>query len=142
VPTRKQRRRREKLQRHEYEYVIETEEGEEIPVESAREAREGGRDKDTKGEARKPAGRPVDRRGRVVPEPSFQRVFKRSAIFAPLIAIFIYWTSSDDPDFSVGQLVFTVALLLAFFMPFSYLVDVLVYRVSVRRQQRERSGRR
>src|SRR6185312_6871767 len=33
MPSRKQRRRREKLQRHEYEYVIETEEGEVIQVE-------------------------------------------------------------------------------------------------------------
>ena len=30
MPSRKQRRKREKLQRHEYEYVIETEDGEEI----------------------------------------------------------------------------------------------------------------
>jgi hypothetical protein len=30
VPSRKQRRKREKLQRHEYEYVVETEEGEEV----------------------------------------------------------------------------------------------------------------
>ena len=38
VPSRKQRRQREKLQRHEYEYVLETDEGEEIPVESPRAA--------------------------------------------------------------------------------------------------------
>ena len=30
MPSRKQRRKREKLQRHEYEYVLETEEGEEV----------------------------------------------------------------------------------------------------------------
>ena len=32
MATKKQRRRREKLQRHEYEYVVETEEGEEVVV--------------------------------------------------------------------------------------------------------------
>jgi hypothetical protein len=139
VASKKQRRRRQKLQRHEYEYVLETEEGEEIPLESAREAREareGGKGTDARSAARKPAKAPVDRRGRTVPEPSFNRVLKRSAIFIPLIAIFVYWTSSDDASFSIGQLVFTVLLLLAFFMPFSYMVDVLVYRMAMRRQQR------
>ena len=141
MPSRKQRRRRQKLKRHEYEYVLETEEGEEIPLESAREAREAresGKGTDARSGARKPAKAPVDRRGRTVPEPSLNRVLKRSAIFAPLIAIFIYWTSSDDANFSVAQLVFTVVLLLAFFMPFSYLVDVLVYRMAMRRQQQRR----
>ena len=36
MPSRKQKRRREKLKRHEYEYVLETEEGEEIPLETPR----------------------------------------------------------------------------------------------------------
>jgi hypothetical protein len=36
VASKKQRRRREKLQRHEYEYVLETDEGEEV-LESPRE---------------------------------------------------------------------------------------------------------
>jgi hypothetical protein len=42
MPSRKQRRRREKLQRHEYEYVIETEEGEEIAVERLAEREKAG----------------------------------------------------------------------------------------------------
>jgi hypothetical protein len=143
VPSRKQRRRREKLQRHEYEYVIETEEGEEIPLESAREARQANKRKDSKSDAHsKPAKGLVGRGGRVIPEPSFQRVLRRSAIFAPLIAIFIYLTSSGDDDFSWAGFLFTLALLLAFFMPFSYLVDSLVYRLARRRQEREQAPRR
>jgi hypothetical protein len=137
MPSRKQRRRREKLQRHEYEYVLETEEGEEIPLESPRdrEAREG-----RKSERAKSEKGPVDRRGRPVPQPSFRRVLRRTAIFAPLIAIFIYVTSGDD--LTLLGLVFNVVLLLAFFMPFSYMVDVFVYRMVMRRQQREREARR
>ena len=41
MPNRKQRRRREKLQRHEYEYVVETDDGEEVlesPQELERDA--------------------------------------------------------------------------------------------------------
>ena len=137
MPSRKQRRRREKLQRHEYEYVLETEEGEEIPLESPRdrEAPDG-----RNSERAKPEKGPVDRRGRPVPQPSFRRVLRRTAIFAPLIAIFIYVTSGDD--LTLVGLVFNVVLLLAFFMPFSYMVDVFVYRMVMRRQQRERGARR
>jgi hypothetical protein len=136
MPSRKQRRRREKLKRHEYEYVLETEEGEEIPLESpravdAKNGRAGDRIRAEKG--------PIDRRGRPVAEPSFRRVLRRSAIFAPLIAVFIYVTS---PDVSIAGLVFNVVLLLAFFMPFSYMVDVFVYRMLQRRQRREREARR
>jgi hypothetical protein len=136
MPSRKQRRRREKLKRHEYEYVLETEEGEEIPLESPRtlEAKNG-REQD-KAKAEKA---PLDRRGRPIPEPSLRRVLRRSAIFAPLIAIFIYATSRD---ISIAGLVFNVVLLLAFFMPFSYMVDVFVYRMLLRRQRRDREARR
>jgi hypothetical protein len=136
VPSRKQRRRREKLKRHEWEYVLETEEGEEIPLESRRavEAKDGRAGQGTKAEKE-----PVDRRGRPVPKPSLQRVLRRSAIFAPLIAVFIYVTQRD---ITIAGLVFNVVLLLAFFMPFSYLVDVFVYRMMERRQRREREARR
>jgi hypothetical protein len=133
VPSRKQRRRRQKLQRHEYEYVLETEEGEEIPLEGPRAAETAGNGKAPK----QPPG-PVDRQGKPLPKPSLQRVLKRTAIFAPLIGVFIAVTS----DVTVGQLIFNVALLLAFFMPFSYLVDVFVYRMQARRQERDRAARR
>jgi hypothetical protein len=135
VASKKQRRRREKLQRHEYEYVLETEEGEEIPLESPRVAE---RPKNGKATARKPEG-PVDRRGRPVQPPSLQRVLKRSAIFAPLIAAFVYFTADD---ITFAGLVFNVVLLLAFFMPFSYFVDLVVYRMLMRRMERERAERR
>jgi hypothetical protein len=136
VPSRKQRRRRQKLQRHEYEYVLETEEGEEIPLEGPRAsaAPTGGNGK----AAKEPAG-PIDRRGRPVPKQSLQRVLKRTAIFAPLIALFIVVTGND---LTVTGLIFNVVLLLAFFMPFSYMVDVFVYRMLLRRQEKERAERR
>jgi hypothetical protein len=142
LPSRKQRRRREKLQRHEYEYVLETEEGEEIPLESARQAREAAQGK-AEGDTRaKTVKGPTDRRGRPMAQPSFQRVFKRTAIFAPLIALFIYLTSRNDDNFTIGGLLFTVLLLILFFMPFSYMIDVLVYRMATRRQERERGAKR
>jgi hypothetical protein len=130
MPSRKQRRRREKLKRHEYEYVIETEEGEEIPLERPS-------DRDTRLDGKSGRGGAVrDRRGREVPQPSLRRVLRRTAIFAPLMFLVVYFTSQAEP---LATQVTTTVMLLAFFIPFSYLVDVLIYRAMVRRQRRERS---
>ena len=136
MPSRKQRRKREKLQRHEYEYVIETEKGEEI-VERPRlnEARSAA----ANGKAEKEPTGLVDRRGRPIQKPSLQRVLKRTAIFAPLIAVFIVLTSDGV---TVAGLIFNVALLLAFFMPFSYMVDTFVYRMLLRRHEKDRAARK
>jgi hypothetical protein len=131
MPSRKQRRRREKLQRHEYEYVIETEEGEEVVVERP----EDRADKDGK----KPASGPRDRRGREIPKPSLQRVLRRTAIFGPLILVVVFLTSGKDA--TTAAKIYTAFVLLAFFIPFSYMVDVFMYRVFQRRQ-RGASGRR
>ena len=129
MPNRKQRRRREKLKRHEYEYVVETDEGQEVPLERAsvrgKDARRNGR-----------AREPVDRRGRAVPKPSFRRVMKRTAIFGPLLLAVMFFTA---PQLSLTAKIFNALVLLAFFIPFSYMVDMLVYRVMVRRHRRQLS---
>jgi len=132
MPSRKQRRRREKLQRHEYEYVVETEEGEEIAVErlADRETKAGG-----KGQKEKQV---VDRRGRPIPKPSLQRVAKRTAIFAPIILVLVFLTSGKDV--TTGSKIFTAFTLLLFFVPFSYLVDVFMYRAFQRRQAKQGGG--
>jgi hypothetical protein len=123
MPSRKQRRRREKLQRHEYEYVIETEEGEEIPVEKPVAPSKA---------AAKSSARPAAKRGgREIPKPSMARVFKRTAIFAPIILVVVFWTGGDSP---AASKIFTAVTLVAFFIPFSYLVDSIMYRISSRRQ--------
>lgn len=137
MPTRKQRRRREKLKRHEWEYVIESETGEEIPVESPREAEQ------KKDEAeKKPVKGPIDRRGRPLQKPSWGRVLRRGAVFAPLMAVFVYITSRDQADNIAAVVIFQTLLLLLFFLPFSYVVDVFVYRMMLRRYERERGERR
>ena len=131
MASKKQRRRREKLQRHEYEYVLETEEGDEIPLESPRGAPRAG---NGKAPAKQPAG-PVDRRGRPVQKPSLNRVLKRSAIFAPLIAAFILFTADD---ITVAGLILNDVFHQEIFMPFTYFVDLVVYRMIMRRAERDR----
>jgi predicted component of type VI protein secretion system len=135
VPSRKQRRKREKLQRHEYEYVLETEDGEEV-VEGPRVAEAKSA---ANGKAEKEPTGLVDRRGRPIQKPSLQRVLKRTAIFAPLIAVFILLTADG---LTTAGLIFNVALLLAFFMPFSYMVDTFVYRMMLRRHEKDRAARK
>ena len=127
MPSRKQRRRREKLQRHEYEYVIENEEGEEVAVDNLAETGRGpGREKAQRG--------PVDRRGREVPKPSLQRTLKRGAIFGPILVIVVYLLRDDQ--FTTQDVIFQAVLLLAVFLPFSYLLDMLMYRAYQRKQAR------
>jgi cbb3-type cytochrome oxidase subunit 3 len=130
MPSRKQRRRREKLKRHEYEYVIETEEGDEVVVERPTDG--------SKRDEPKTALAPRDRRGREMPKPSMGRVLRRTAIFAPLILVVVYLMGGDS---TTGQKIGSAVTLIAFFIPFSYLIDVFMYRTLQRRQQRARASR-
>ena len=88
--------------------------------------------------AKEPVG-PLDRHGKPIPKPSLRRVLRRTAIFAPLIALFIYFTAEN---LTVPGLILNVALLLAFFMPFSYVVDIVVYRMLWRRYEKDRAAKR
>lgn len=132
MATKKQRRRREKLQRHEYEYVVENEEGEEVIVETPKAAA-----KPSTTSKSPPKGAVIDRRGKVMQPPSWSRVLKRGAIFAPILAILIWVTGSS---ISTAGKILNIVILLAIFIPFSYLVDTMIYRTMLRRQRREREG--
>ena len=125
MATKKQRRRREKLQRHEYEYVVETEEGEEV-VESPRSPERSA--------AAKQPPKVIDRRGRVVQPPSWGRVLKRGAIFGPILAVFIILTGGN---LSMAAKILNIVILLAIFIPFSYLVDSFLYRKMLKRQHQQ-----
>ena len=139
MASRKQRRRRAKERRHEYEYVYVDEEGQEVelPPEALEDRRDGRKDAKqdakqgpkprparaaTRGPARAPRGGAV----REVPRPSWSRVMKRGAIFAPLMLLTIYFLGGKNAtwDARISQLAF----LLVLFIPFSYLVDRYMYR--------------
>ena len=130
--TKKQRRRRQKLQRHEYEYVIETEEGDERTVDRLSEETS---------EKEKAPTKPARRGRRKIEPPSLQRVAKRTAIFGPVIVVLVFITSSNV---STSTKLFNALVLVAFFIPVSYMVDLIVYRVTRSRQGggAESGGRR
>ena len=87
MATQKQRRRRAKEKRHEYDLVYVDEDGVEQPVE--RDGRRGSRRPgsaraDDRLEEQEDAGARRPRRGREVQPPSWRKVLKRGAIFAPI----------------------------------------------------------
>jgi hypothetical protein len=123
VPTRKQRRRRAKERRHEYEYVYVDEEGREVEVEP----------EETKSSDQKDR-RPARAGGRAIEPPSWRRVGRRALIFGPLMFITIRLLERGEPiQYSVGRTIF----LLLIFLPFSYVMDAVMYRTWQRRMSRD-----
>jgi hypothetical protein len=127
MATKKHKRRREKERRHEYEYVYVDEEGNEVEVEESEPTRKNG----------KPTAQKAVRnqRGRTVDPPSWRRTLRRAAIFSPLMFVIVYVMSK-----SPGVAVFQTALLMVFFVPFSYFMDSMMYRVAQRRADKARGS--
>jgi hypothetical protein len=132
MPTRKQRRRQAKTRRHEYEYVYVDEEGNEVEVDAdeAKAERTASRNGRAKPNPRTAAG------ARVQP-PSWRRVARRGALFAPLMFITVMLTSADATLF---QQIITTVWLMAIFLPFSYFMDSFMYRRYVKRTDTAAKG--
>ena len=138
MPTRKQRRRRQKDLRHEWEEVYVDDEGRELAPEEVEEiapaaAAKNGAPPRTKAKASRSQPAQKGRAGRTVQPPSWRRVAKRTAIFAPLMYVFI--TLMDRSISPAAALLFTLQLILLF-APFSYLMDKFTYRLWQKRQAR------
>ena len=124
MPSRKQRRRRLKERRHEYEYVYVDEEGREVELDEAEERPEAKSD----GKASKAA--PGRRPARKVEPPSWRRVGKRALIFAPIMFLTL---SLVADELTYVERAFQTLVLLTFFLPFSYVMDSMMYRAYLRR---------
>jgi hypothetical protein len=126
MPTRKQRRRRAKEFRH--EYVWEDAEGNELEPEEVPTRKRDGTAQ------RSRAARPA----REVQPPSWSRTLKRGVVFAPIMFVVVMLLSSDLT--LVDQLLQT-AFIVAIFVPFSYVLDTVLYRSYKRRtERREQAG--
>ena len=129
MPTRKQRRRREKQKRHEWEEVYVDEDGNELDPEEAEEiAGPAGRTKGDKAQPRQTAGR------RVVEPPSLRRTLRRGALFFPLMVLTVFLLTGDD--LSTAQKIAQAVFLLLIFLPFTHFMDVLLWRAFQRRQEK------
>ena len=125
MPSRKQRRRRAKERRHEYEYVYVDEEGQEVEVDSD----EAEQPKRTQRKAQAVSGgrRPIE-------PPSWRRVAKRGLLFAPLMFITFSLLGRNE---SLAVHVQRTVFLLVLFLPFSYVMDSMIYRSYKRRMQKK-----
>ena len=136
MPTRKQRRRRQKEMRHEYEIVYVDEEGREVEVDGEKPR---GDDRNGKRDSKKPAPKGGKKRPvREVSPPSWNRVVKRALLFGPLIFVAFSVLNSSQP--LLGRLAVT-AVYTAFFGPFMYLMDRAMYRSYLRRSGRQLPSR-
>jgi Flp pilus assembly protein TadB len=129
MPTKKQRRRRQKDRRHDYEFVYVDDEGREVEVDrdevEARPPRNGKRDAKRQPQKSRD-GRPV----RQVAAPSWTKVGKRALIFFPLIFLAFSFVNSSQP---VGTRLLVTVVYTAFFLPFMYLMDRAMYRAYLKR---------
>jgi hypothetical protein len=135
MPTRKQKRRQQKLQRHEYEEVYVDEEGNELAPEEAEEligatsAAKGGRG------SRPDRAQPRARGGRVIEPPSWRRTSRRGFIFFPLMLITVMLLGKD---LTLAQQIVQTVVLMGFFLPFSYFMDSMVWRSYQKRLARDK----
>lgn len=127
MATKKQRRRRAKGQRHDYVWI--DDEGNEVEPPDDAPATAG------------KSGQSSARFQREPQAPSWQRTFKRGAIFAPIMFGTVFLLS---PGLALGQKVTQTVLIVAIFVPFSYFIDRLFYRSAMRRRERgeQSAGRR
>ena len=123
MATRKQRKRRQKGRRHEYEYVYVDDEGRE--VEAAPEEMRA--DKRTNGQA----PQPVTRGGRKIEPPSWQKVGKRALWIGPLMFLTLTVIAKE---LTLAQRLSQTFLMLGLFLPVSYLMDRTLYRSTTRRK--------
>lgn len=129
MASKKQRKRRQKERRHEYEYVYVDDEGQEVEVDEPAKRRDNGRSSEQRSIR-------TDR-GRTVDPPSWRRTLRRAAIFSPLLAIVLYILPGENK--SAASILVSTALLMLFFIPFSYFMDSLMYRFAQRRTAKSRS---
>ena len=128
MPSRKQRRRRLKERRHEYEYVYVDEEGREVEVPEGEQPQAAARGGGKPSSGRRAA--PTTRTGRRIEPPSWNRVGKRGLFFGPVMFLLINLLGKN---LSVAQRLYETVVLLAIFLPFSYLMDSLMYRSYLKR---------
>jgi hypothetical protein len=123
VANQKQRRRRAKEKRHAYDLVEIDSEGNETVL-TASAAKSESASRDTKREKSRQS--PLARGGRGTQPPTWPRVLKRGALFAPIFLATVLLLGGGRLTLA-GAIVQTI-FLLAVFIPFSYFMDRMVWR--------------
>lgn len=129
MASKKQRRRQQKLKRHDYEEVYVDEEGRVLEPEEAEELVGSAK---PAGQSRAKAQPQQRGRGRVIEAPSLRRTAKRGLVFFPLMLVVIFLLPAKEDATTIGK-VLNAVVLMAFFLPFSYVMDSMMYRAYQRR---------
>jgi hypothetical protein len=138
MPSKKQRRRREKTFRHEYETVLLDAEGNEVEVDpdelrAEREEKRAAKAKPaSKGKQASRGGRPQ----RVPPPPTWERALKRGALMGGVMLFAFVFIFKDAPlPLRIGWgLLYGAA-----FVPLTYFIDRTAHRTYLKRQARKAS---
>ena len=134
MPSRKQRRRRAKERRHEYEVVYVDDEGNEVEAPPQVEPK-----RERNGKTASRASSKGSRGVREVSPPSWQRSVKRAGLFFPLFLVVFWLVNKKSPIFTkIWLAVFYAAL----FVPLTYMMDRMAYRTFLRRSGRDPAGKR
>jgi hypothetical protein len=126
VPSRTQRRRREKGRRHDYEYVYVDDEGHEVEVDEGEQppTRPGRRN----GSAKTSTARTA--RGKPIQPPSWRRAARKSLLFGPVLILLVYVTSKKH---DLAQILPTAILFTLVLLPVNYMTESMLYRSYLKR---------
>jgi hypothetical protein len=137
VPTRKQRRRRAKDRRHDYEYVYIDDAGREIepppgePKPDRAEARADAQSKAKPAAGKSGGSTRSGRAPRKVQPPSWNRAIKRGVIWGALLTV-LFVVMGGKSGTTLSRVVLGV-LYVALFIPMVYFIDTMSYRAYVKR---------
>jgi len=143
VASRKQRKRREKEKRHEYELVVIDETGEERPVEADELRRKREQKEAERGKSKNPGAKNQPARGgtrargpvKEVKPPSLNRVWKRVAFFGAFMFLVLSFLGGKNE--AIGARIALTGIYTLLFVPFIYLMDRVQYRQYLRRTGQE-----
>ena len=130
MPTRKQRRRRDKNFRHEYDLVVYDEEGKEVEVKPAELRKAKEREKPKSGKQQRGSKKGGNRPARVAPPPSWRRAVRRGGLMGSVMFLIVLVFFKSTPI--QGRIALGV-LYAAAFIPFTYWIDRLAYRNYIKR---------
>jgi hypothetical protein len=125
VPTRKQRKRQAKAKRHEYEYVLIDEEGQEVAVDPSELRAQKEKDKPAAAKGKQAVLK--DRRGRPLREPrkpTWQRAFRMGLFFVGVLFVVTSFVGHTPPA-AAAVLALGYG---AVGIPFFYFLDRAAYR--------------
>jgi hypothetical protein len=124
MPTRKQKRRELKSQRHDYEFVYLDGEGnelDEVPEELEQPKKE--RTNGSKPAAAK-KGQPVPRGRRQPPQPSWSRAFKRGGMLGAVVLVLFSFGAKGH----IARVIPLAVIYTLLFVPFTFYIDRFAYR--------------